>query len=135
MSLTESVDLVLYAFGRACSGGIFVQKAPATTIGTLAQALRELVKRNNEIKIIGMAKSCTSHLCLARKWCVAKIWEATIVSRMTRVTAIATSISSMERLKISRTEDYTSHNARRLDVGQTKEVLMKVSIVREAMNP
>ena len=52
MYLTESVDLVLYAFGRACSGGIFVQKAPATTIGTLAQALRGLVNRNNEIKII-----------------------------------------------------------------------------------
>src|SRR2546430_1231099 len=53
MSPTEGVDLVLYAFGRACSGEIFVQKAPATTIGTLAQALRELVNRNNEIKIIG----------------------------------------------------------------------------------
>ena len=53
MSLTESVDLVLYAFGRACPGEIFVQKAPATTIGTLAQALRELLNRNNEIKIIG----------------------------------------------------------------------------------
>ena len=39
----------------------------------------------------------------------------------------------MERLKISRTEDYTSHNAQRLDVGQTEEVLLKVSIVREAM--
>ena len=52
MSLTESVDLVLYAFGRACSRGIFVQKAPATTIGTVAQALRGLVNRNNEIKIV-----------------------------------------------------------------------------------
>ena len=53
MSLAESVDLVLYAFEHARPGDIFVQKAPATTVGDLAQALRELLNRNNEIKIIG----------------------------------------------------------------------------------
>jgi len=44
---------VLYAFEHARPGDIFVQKAPATTVGDLAQALRELLNRNNEIKIIG----------------------------------------------------------------------------------
>src|SRR5690606_25764178 len=53
MSLDESVDLVMYAFEHACPGDIFVQKAPASTVGDLAQALRELLGRENEIRIIG----------------------------------------------------------------------------------
>ncbi len=53
MSLEESVDLVLYAFEHARPGDIFVQKAPASTVGDLAQALRELLGRDNEIKVIG----------------------------------------------------------------------------------
>lgn len=53
MSLEESVDLVLYAFEHARPGDIFVQKAPAATVGDLAEAMRQLLRRNNEIKIIG----------------------------------------------------------------------------------
>ncbi len=53
MSLEESVDLVLYAFEHAKPGDILVQKAPASTVGDLAQALRELLGRDNEIRIIG----------------------------------------------------------------------------------
>ena len=53
MSLEESVDLVLYAFRHALPGDIFVQKAPASTVGDLAQALRELLRRDNPIKVIG----------------------------------------------------------------------------------
>ena len=53
MSLEESVDLVLYAFENARPGDIFVQKAPASTVGDLAQALRELLQLDNEIKVIG----------------------------------------------------------------------------------
>ena len=53
MSLEESVDLVLYAFQNARPGDIFVQKAPASTVGDLAQALRELTRRDNPIQVIG----------------------------------------------------------------------------------
>jgi len=53
MSLDESVDLVLYAFEHGQSGDIFVQKAPACTIGDLAKALLEIFEADNEIKIIG----------------------------------------------------------------------------------
>jgi UDP-N-acetylglucosamine 4,6-dehydratase len=53
MSLDESVDLVLYAFEHARPGDILVQKAPASTVGDLATALRELLRRNNEIRVIG----------------------------------------------------------------------------------
>ena len=53
MSLEESVDLVLYAFGHAEPGDIFVQKAPASTVGDMAVALRDLLRRDNPINIIG----------------------------------------------------------------------------------
>ncbi|MFI3165934.1 MAG: polysaccharide biosynthesis protein [Bacillota bacterium] len=54
MSLEEAVDLVLFAFENGTSGDILVQKAPACTIGVLAQAVNELFKSKNEIKIIGI---------------------------------------------------------------------------------
>ena len=53
MSLKDSVNLVLYAFQHAKPGDIFVQKSPAATIETLAQALKELFNADNEIQIIG----------------------------------------------------------------------------------
>lgn len=54
MSLEEAVELVLFAFNNAESGDIMVQKAPASTIGDLAQAVKELFNSDNEIKIIGI---------------------------------------------------------------------------------
>lgn len=54
MSLEEAVDLVLFAFEHAETGDIMVQKAPASTIGDLAQAVKELFKVDSEIKIIGI---------------------------------------------------------------------------------
>lgn len=54
MSLDEAIDLVLFAFANAESGDILVQKAPACTIGVLAQAVKELFQADNEIKIIGI---------------------------------------------------------------------------------
>lgn len=54
MSLEEAVELVLFAFKNAESGDIMVQKAPASTIGDLAQAVKELFEVDNEMKIIGI---------------------------------------------------------------------------------
>lgn len=136
MSLKESVELVLYAFAHAQPGDIFVQKAPACTLGDLAQALRELLGRNNEVRIIG-----TRH--------GEKLYES-LVSReeMTRAEDLGTyyRIPADSRdlnynkyfvegeAQISRSEDYTSHNTRRLDVAETKQVLMQLNIIREALN-
>ena len=53
MTLEEAVDLVLFAFTNGNPGDIFVQKAPASTIGALANVMLELFKKNDEIKIIG----------------------------------------------------------------------------------
>lgn len=54
MSLEEAVELVVYAFQNANSGDIMVQKAPACTIETLAQAVKELFHADSEIKVIGI---------------------------------------------------------------------------------
>jgi UDP-glucose 4-epimerase len=54
MSLEEAVELVVYAFQNAHAGDLMVQKSPASTIGDLAQAVKELFHVNNEIKIIGI---------------------------------------------------------------------------------
>ena len=54
MSLDEAVDLVLFAFEHGVSGDILVQKAPACTIGVLAQAVKELFNCKDDIKIIGI---------------------------------------------------------------------------------
>ena len=53
MSLDDSVDLVIHAFKNADQGDIFVQKAPASTVQDLAQALKELFRSDSDIKIIG----------------------------------------------------------------------------------
>ena len=136
MSLDESVKLVLYAFQNARPGDIFVQKAPASTIKDLAVALRELLKVGNDIEVIG-----TRH--------GEKLYE-TLVSR--EEMAVAQDVGDYFRIpadmrdlnynsyfnegdtEISRQEDYTSHNTRRLDVGQVKDVLRSLDIMRDHLN-
>jgi UDP-N-acetylglucosamine 4,6-dehydratase len=136
MTLEESVDLVLYAFEHAHPGDIFVQKAPASTVGDLAQAMKELLHSADDIKIIG-----TRH--------GEKLFE-TLVSR--EEMARAEDLGGYYRIpadsrdlnydkyfvegetEISKSDDYTSHNTHRLDVGQVKDVLMRLDIIREAVN-
>ena len=136
MSLEDSVDLVLYAFENARPGDIFVQKSPAATVGDLAQALRSLLKVDNEIRVIG-----TRH--------GEKLYES-LVSREER--ARADDLGQYYRIPadsrdlnydkyfvegetaISAFDDYTSHNTQRLDVGQVKQVLMQLEIVRQAIH-
>jgi UDP-N-acetylglucosamine 4,6-dehydratase/5-epimerase len=136
MSLDESVKLVLYAFQHARPGDIFIQKAPASTLGDLATAMRELLGCKNEINVIG-----TRH--------GEKLYE-TLVSR--EEMAVAQDLGDYFRIpadmrdlnynsyfvegstELSRLEDYTSHNTRRLGVEQIKEVLKNLDIVREHLN-
>lgn len=136
MSLEESVDLVLYAFEHARPGDIFVQKAPASTVGNLAIAMKELLNSADDIKIIG-----TRH--------GEKLFE-TLVSREEMVRAedmggyyrIPADTRDLNydkyfvegETEISNIDDYTSHNTHRLDVEQVKDVLMRLDIIREAVN-
>ena len=136
MSLEESVALVLYAFEHAHPGDIFVQKAPASTVGDLAQALRALLKRNNEIKVIGtrhgekLFESLVSREEMARAEDLGDYFRIPADSRDLNYDKYFIEGET----QVSQIDDYTSHNTRRLNVVQVKEVLMKLAIVREAVN-
>lgn len=135
MSLDDAVDLVIYAFNNARQGDIFVQKAPASTIYDLALAVKELFNADNPIKVIG-----TRH--------GEKLYE-TLLTREERVKAedlgdyyrIVPDDRDLNYGKfytegeetISAIEDYNSHNTRRLNVAEIKELLMKLDYIKKEM--
>ena len=136
MSLEESVDLVLHAFKHAVPGDIFVQKAPAATVGDLAQALRDLIGRDTPINIIGtrhgekLYESLVSREEMARAEDIGQYYRIPSDSRDLNYDTYFTDGQS----SISTLDDYTSHNARRLDVESVKAVLRRLDIVNEAIN-
>ena len=136
MSLEESVDLVLYAFENARPGDIFVQKAPASTIGDLAQGLQDLLHINNEFKIIGTRHGEKLYESLVSREEMAR---ADDLGGYYRIPADSRDLNYDKffvegETKINTIDDYTSHNTRRLNVAQVKDVLMQLDIVREAVN-
>ena len=136
MSLEDSVDLVLYAFEHANQGDIFVQKAPASTVEDLAQAIKEIFNKENEVHIIG-----TRH--------GEKLYE-TLISR--EEMALALEMDDYYRLpadnrnlnyakyfsegneKISYLDDYTSHNTKQLNIEQLKLLLLNMDYIKEKLN-
>jgi UDP-glucose 4-epimerase len=136
MSLEESVDLVLYAFRNARPGDIFVQKAPASTVGDLAQALLELLKCNNEVKVIGTRHGEKLYESLVSR---EEMQRADDLGSYYRIPADSRDLNYDKYFvegvtEIDKFNDYTSHNTRRLNVGDVKDVLMQLDIVREAIN-
>jgi UDP-N-acetylglucosamine 4,6-dehydratase/5-epimerase len=136
MSLDESVDLVLYAFEHARPGDIFVQKAPGTTIGDLAEALRQLLKRSNEIKVIGTRHGEKLYESLVSR---EEMAHAEDLGRYYRIPADSRDLNYDKyfvqgETRISDIDDYTSHNTRRLDAAEVRDLLMTIDIVRKAAN-
>jgi UDP-glucose 4-epimerase len=135
MSLEESVDLVLYAFNNAQPGDIFVQKAPASTVGDLAQALRELLNADNPIKVIGTRHGEKLYESLVSR---EEMVRAEDHGGYYRIPADARDLNydkyfvEGER-EIEKVEDYTSHNTHRLDIEGVKQVVQTLDIVREAL--
>lgn len=135
MSLEESVDLVLYAFQHAQPGDIFVQKAPASTVGDLAQAMREMISPASEIKVIGTRHGEKLYESLVSREEMARAED---LGGYYRVPADSRDLNYNKyfvegETEISEIDDYTSHNTRRLDVEQVKEVLKKLDLVREVL--
>lgn len=135
MSLKESVDLVLYAFEHARPGDIFVQKAPASTVGDLARAMKELLGSKAETKVIGTRHGEKLYESLVSREEMAR---ADDLQDYYRIPADSRDLNYDRyfvegETEISKIDDYTSHNTRRLDVEQVKEVLMKLDIIREAV--
>lgn len=136
MSLEESVDLVLYAFEHAQPGDIFVQKAPASTVGDLAQAMKELLRSAGDLKVIGtrhgekLYESLVSREEMARADDLGGYYRIPADSRDLNYDKYVV----QGETEISEIDDYTSHNTHRLNVEQVKEVLMKLEIIREAVH-
>ncbi len=136
MSLEESVDLVLYAFEHARPGDIFVQKAPASTVGDLAEAMRQLLKKNNEIKIIGtrhgekLYESLVSREEMARSEDLGGYYRIPADSRDLNYAKYFVEGETA----ISEIDDYTSHNTKRLSVDEVKQVLLSLDLIKEAVH-
>lgn len=135
MSLEDSVELVLYAFQNARPGDIFVQKSPASTVGVLAQALMELLKSEKAVNIIGTRHGEKLYESLVSR---EEMSRAEDMENYYRIPADSRDLNynkyfSEGQTEIAAMEDYTSHNTRQLDVEATKQVLLKLEIVREAI--
>jgi UDP-glucose 4-epimerase len=135
MSIDDAVDLVVYAFQHGNPGDIFVQKAPTVTIETLANALKRLFNANNEIRIIGTRHGEKLYETLLTREEMAKAEDMGAYYRITSdVRDLNYSCYFTEgEVKVSLQEDYNSHNTRRLDEDGLIELLLKLDIVREAM--
>lgn len=135
MSLEESVDLVLYAFTHARPGDIFVQKAPASTVGDLALAMRALLQLDNEIRIIGtrhgekLYESLVSREEMARSEDLGGYYRIPADSRDLNYDKYFVE----GQPEVSTIEDYTSHNTRRLDVAGVQQVLRQLDLIQEAL--
>ncbi|WP_064093140.1 polysaccharide biosynthesis protein [Rossellomorea aquimaris] len=135
MSLEEAVELVVFAFENAEAGDIMVQKAPASTIGDLAQAIKELFNAKNEIKVIG-----TRH--------GEKLYE-TLLTREEHV--VAQDLGGFYRVpadkrdlnydkyfvegneQLQEVEDYNSHNTLRLGIEGIKDKLLNLDYIQEEL--
>ena len=136
MSLEDSVDLVLYAFTHGQQGDIFVQKAPASTVADLAQAIKELFNKDEPTRIIGTRHGEKLYESLISREEMAKAEDMVGYYRIpadNRDLNYAQYFTEGEE-EISRTDDYTSHNTHRLDVEQVKKLLLKLDFIKEELN-
>ena len=135
ISLEEAVELVIFAFKKAKAGDIIVQKAPACTVGDLAQAVKELFNVNNEIKVIGTRHGEKLYETLLTKE------EYVVAEDMGRFFIIPADqrdlnydkyfVKGDEKLSIQ--EEYNSHNTQILNVEGVKEKLLQLNFIKEEL--
>ena len=136
MSLDDSVDLVLHAFAHGRQGDIFVQKAPASTIADLVQALKEIFNKDNPVQIVGtrhgekLYESLVSREEMARVEHREKYYRIPADNRDLNYAMYIT--EGLEQ--ISTLDDYTSHNTERLNVAEVKEVLLKLDFIKQELD-
>lgn len=135
MTIDDAVDLVLYAFQNGDPGDIFVQKAPAATIGVLAEALLKLFNAKNEVRIIGTRHGEKLYETLLNREEMAKAED---MGNYFRVPADVRDLNYncyfVEGQKeVSLKEDYNSHNTERLEVEGMTKLLLRLNIVQQAL--
>ncbi len=136
MTLDGAVDLVLYAFTNGQPGDLFVQKAPAATIGVLAEAMKQLLGANNPIKVIGTRHGEKQYETLLTREEMAR---ADDLGGYYRVPADNrdldySSYFSKGSSKPAEVEGYHSHNTHRLGVEEMKQLLLQLEEIRRAVD-
>jgi len=136
MSLDEAVDLVLFAFVHGSQGELFVQKAPAATIGTTAAALREILGSTNEIRIIGTRHGEKKHeVLLSREECVRSVevdnfFKVSLDDRDLNYNLYFTE----GKTSISNRENYASDNTYQLSHEELVQKLMALDYIQNELN-
>src|SRR3990170_312966 len=136
MSLDDAVDLVLYAFDNAIQGDIFVQKAPASTIWDLANAVKELFSSNSEIKIIGTRHGEKLYETLLTREELVKAEDCGDYYRIVpddRDLNYNKYFTEGEK-QIADIEDYNSHNTQRLTIKEIKDNLLKLNYIQQELS-
>ena len=136
MSLDDAVNLVLFAFENGNPGDLFVNKAPAGTVGDLAQALKEIFKVNNPVKKIGIrhGEKLYETLCTREE-----MMKAEDMGEFYRIPADNRDLNYDKYFvegnqDFEDIEDYNSHNTERSDVEGIKTLLMSLKIVKDIVN-
>ncbi|MBD5585131.1 MAG: polysaccharide biosynthesis protein [Clostridia bacterium] len=138
MTLDDAVDLVVYAFTHGHNGDLFVQKAPAATLDTLATALKELYAKvdprygETEVKVIGTRHGEKLYETLVTREEMAKAIDMGDYYRIPCDTRDLNydKYFAIGNKEVSKIEDYHSHNTRRLDVEGMKEQLLRLRFVQ-----
>ena len=135
MSLPESVDLVLHAYEHAEQGDLFVMKAPACTVRVLAEALLQIFGVKRPVKVIGTRHGEKLYESLVSR---EEMVRAEDLGRFYRIPADARDLNyskfvSAGEKDISSAEDFTSHNAYRMDVEETVQLLLKLEYVQREL--
>ena len=135
MNLDEAVDLVLFAFKNANQGDLFVQKAPASTVGDLAEALKKLFDSNTSIRVIGTRHGEKAHETLMTREERAKSED---LGDYFRIPADNRDLNYEKFLEdgdkhISSSEEYTSYNTVQLNIKSTARKLLTVEYVNQEL--
>ena len=136
MTLNDAVDLVIYAFQHGRNGDLFVQKAPAATLETLALALKELLKKDTIVKVIGTRHGEKLYETLVTREEMARAED---MGNYYRIPCDTRDLNYDKYFvegqeKVSVIEDYHSHNTHRLNVEEMKSLLLQLSEIRERVN-
>jgi UDP-glucose 4-epimerase len=132
MSIDDAVDLVLYAFRNAQPGDLFVQKAPAATIETLALAMKRVFGADNPLRIIGTRHGEKQFETLLTR---EEMLRAVDHGAYYRIPADTRDLNydayfAEGQETLSHLEDYNSHNTRRLGVEEMAEMLRGLEFIR-----
>ncbi len=136
MTLDDAVDLVIYAFQHGDNGDLFVQKAPAATLEVLSQALLQLYRSDSKVRIIGTRHGEKLYESLVTREEMAKAED---MGGYYRIPCDDRDLNydkyfSEGQEKVSKLEDYHSHNTQRLDVEGMKQLLLKLDIIQQDLN-